>query len=75
MWKSHRLLNKYLFLFNVGGLLSLDHVLTRWDLLRISGIDQRGSSLADAVMAADPRRCGRNHDIRVPDRLHREFGF
>ena len=23
-------------------------------------------------MAADPHRCGRNHDIRVLDRLHRQ---
>ncbi len=65
---NHRLLNKYLFLFDVGGLLYIlieliwrgrshcDHVFTRWDLLRISGIDQRGSSLADAVMAADSHR-------------------
>ena len=27
--------------------------------------------MADAVMAADPHWCDRNHDIRVPDRLKR----
>ena len=51
---------------------SLDHVPAWWNLFRISGIDQRDPALADAVMAADPHRCGRNHDIRVLDRLHRQ---
>ena len=76
---NHRLLNKYLFLTalhidrtDLARPESLDHVFTRWDLFRISGIDQRGYSLADAALAADPHRCGRNHDIRVLDRLHRQ---
>ena len=30
--------------------------------------------MADAVMAADPHWCDRNHDIRVPDRLNRQSG-
>ena len=47
MWMSHRLLNKYLFLFNVGGLLYI---------------------LIELIWR------GRNHDIRVLNRLHRQSG-
>ena len=53
---------------------SLDDVPAWWNLFRISRINQRGYSLADAVMAADPHWCDRNHGIRVPDRLHRQSG-
>lgn len=52
----------------------MDDVHPGRNLLHLSGIDQRGYSLADAVMAADPHWCDRNHDIRVPDRLNRQSG-
>ena len=44
---NHRLLNKYLFLLDVGGLLYI---------------------LIELIWR------GRSHDIRVPDRLHRQSG-
>lgn len=50
----------------------LDYVPAWWDLFHILGIDQRGSSLADAVMAADPHRSGGNYGFGIFDRLHRQ---
>ena len=78
----HRLLNKYLFLFDVGGLLYILIELawrgwSHWTMfilggICLSGIDQRSSSLVYAALAADPDRRGRDYDFRVPDRLHRQ---
>ena len=62
----HKLLNKYLFLFDVGGLLyvmielslawsqSLDHVYPGRSVFYLSGTDQRGIALGDTTVAADP---------------------
>ena len=77
MRMSHRLLNKYLFLFNVGGLLYILIELiwrgrSHWTMFLLGGICFVFLGLINEVMAADPHRCGRNHDIRVPDRLHRQ---
>lgn len=36
--------------------------------------DQRDLVLADAAVDAGCDWCDRNHDIRVPDRLHRQSG-
>ena len=51
----------------------MDDVPAWRNLFRISGIDQRGYSLADAAVATDDHRRDRDHDIRVPDRMHRQF--
>ena len=79
---SHRLLNKYLFLFNVGGLLYILIELiwrgrSHWTMFLLGGICFVFLGLINEVlswqMATDDHRRDRDHHLGICHWLHRKF--
>lgn len=80
----HRLLNKYLFLFDVGGLLYILIELawrgwSHWTMFILGGICFIYLGLINEVLPWSMPiwqqiliGAGRDYDFRVPDRLHRQ---